>query len=249
MSESTAVARPMQHGVAGMTSEATGSVTDLLRIAVERGTPVAELKELVALHDQMSQRQARQEFFAAMAAFQRECPSIKKGSTAKIATRSGSNYEYTFAGLDEIASIVNPILARHSLSYRWDSKVEKDVLTCVCIVMHASGHSETSSFTLPVENASAMSAQQKVGAALTFARRQSLSAALGLTTTDEDPDAGRDDPTPITDDQVTEIVDMMASKKVNAERFLKYMGVADVADIRASDYQKAVTALLQVKAR
>lgn len=221
------------------------SITDLLRVAVERGTPVEQLEKLVELHERMEQRAAVKHFSAAMAAFQAECPSIKKSSTAKIVTRGGTNFGYTYAELDEIARTVNPILAKHGLSYGWDSSIEKSTLTCVCTVRHAAGHSEKSTFTLPTESSSAMSEQQKVGAALTFAKRQSLSSVLGITTTDEDTDAADADPSRITEDQLTLLQDLAAEVGADVGRFLKFLGVAKLSDIRSADYPRAVAALEQ----
>lgn len=224
-----------------------GSITELLHLAVEKGTPVEQLKELVALHERLTDRQAAIEFAQAMAAFQKECPPIKKSSDAKIATKGGGSYSYTYAELDEIARTVNPILAKNGLSYSWDCKVEKDTLTCVCTVRHINGHSTSSTFALPVDNPSAMSAQQKVGAAMTFAQRRSLSAVLGLTTTDDDPDAAAQvDPKPIDDDQFTFITDLLAETSANEVRFLKYLGVASVKAIPASRYKEAVAALNEI---
>ncbi len=242
---STALAAQQRAPVSEVTASAAGSATELLRLAVDKGVPVEQLKQLVELHERMEQRQAQKEFSAAMAAFQAECPSIKKASEAKIITTGGGNFSYTYAELDEIARTANPILAKHGLSYGWDSTLEKDTLTVVCTVRHAAGHFVTSTFTLPTESKSAMSPQQKVGAALTFAQRKSLSSVLGLTTTDDDTDAAEVDPAPITDDQVTVLADLAKEVKANAARFLKFMGVASLADIRSSDYQRAVAALEQ----
>jgi hypothetical protein len=221
------------------------SMQHLLHFAIERGTPVEQLEKLVDLADRMERRQAERDFAVAMAAFQAECPSIKKGSRAKVATKGGGSYSYTYAELDDIARVVNPILARHGLSYSWDSTVDRDILTCLCTVRHLNGHSVTSRFTLPVENPSAMNPQQKVGAALTFAERRSLSAVLGLTTTNDDTDANPVDPTPINEDQVTELEDLIRETDSNRQRFLDYMGVESMAAIQASDYQRGLKALEQ----
>jgi len=225
----------------------TDSATDLLRIAVEKGATVDQLEKLVGLHERMEARQAAREFSAAMAAFQSECPSIKKGSTGNIVTKSGGKYSYTYAELDDIARTINPIMAKHGLSYGWDSPVEGDKLTCICTVRHVAGHFVTSTFILPIDNPSGMSPQQKVGAALTFAQRKSLASVMGLTTTDEDTDAGAADPTPITEDQVTVLSDLLAETGSNAQRFLKFMGVAALKEIRATDYSQALAALQQKK--
>lgn len=166
-------------------------VGEILRIAVERGVDVGSLERLVALHERMSERQAAVEFNQALAAFQAECPSIEKTSSASI----GGQYSYKYAQLDEIARTTRPLLQRHGLSYSWDSDVQNDRLVCVCTVRHIGGHSQSAKFTTPTQSPSTrMSLQQQQGAALTYARRQSLVQALGLTMTDEDNDAAMPPP-------------------------------------------------------
>jgi hypothetical protein len=219
------------------------SITALLQLAVEKGTPVAELSKLVDLHERMEARQAAKDFADAMARFQAECPSVKKASTAKIVTKGGASFDYTYAELDQIARTVNPILAKHGLSYTWDTTADEKMLTVVCTVRHNNGHTITSSFILPVESASAMSAQQKYGAAQTFAQRKSLSAVLGLTTTDDDTDAASANPERITEDQALELGDLIRESNTTPSRFFKYLGVNSVADIRAVDYAHAKTTL------
>lgn len=237
---------PVQRATAVVQSSTTGPVTDLLRIAVEKGTPVAELKELVALHEHMERKQAQRDYSAAMARFQAECPSIKKSSTAQITTNSGSKFSYTFAELGEIAQTVNPLLAKHGLSYTWDATVDEKGanLTCVCTVRHENGHSETSRITVPTGSPSAMSNQQKVGAALTFARRLSLTSALGLTSTDDDVDGkdlgGGSSNEPITEKQADNLSARLAAVNGDLARFLKLFDVPTLADIPASRYAEAL---------
>lgn len=232
---------------------APGSITDLLALAVEKGTPVDALEKLVALHERLSERQAQQDFADAMAAFQAQCPPIKRTSTAQFATRGGGNMGYTFAALDEIAATVNPILTRHGLSYTWDSTVTGGAITCVCVVRHRNGHSERATITLPTESPSAMSSQQKVGSALTFARRLSLTQALGLTTTDDDVDGAevgaRSDT--ITEDQVATLVALAEEVGVTGarwDRYLKHMAVDAIEALPASRYADAVASLERKRA-
>lgn len=240
---SDAPARPATEQRAPAVRSASASMADLLYMAVERGTPVAELRELVALHGLMEQRQAQQDFAAAMAAFQAECPSIKKASTAKFSTRSGGEMSYTFAALDEIAATVNPILAKHGLSYTWDANVQGGTLTCVCTVRHCNGHSTSSSIALPMDSASAMSSQQKVGSAYTFARRLSLTSALGLTTTDDDTDGRDERGANITPEQADTLAALVDEVRVSVPRFLKAFGASSFDTIPANRYAEAVQAL------
>ena len=229
------------------------SIQDLMHYALERGADVGALEKLVDLHERVTKREAALEFARAMAAFQAACPPIKKDSTAKIATRGGGSYSYTYAELDSIAGTVNPILRDNGLSYTWNSSVDEKglMLTCDCIVRHINGHSETSRFTLPIANDSAMSAQQKVAAALTFAKRQSLTAALGLVTTDEDTDAvtREVDTTPITDEQLTTLEELIDDAEIDGPRFLKFLGVTKLAELPRARFVEAKNAIAEKKRR
>ena len=223
------------------------SIAALLHMAVEKGTPVAELSKLIDLHERLEARQAAKDFADAMAKFQAECPSIKKSSSANITTNGGGQFAYTYAELDEIARTINPILAKHGLSYTWDTSADDKMLTVICTVRHINGHSISSSFILPVSSKSAMSEQQKYGAAQTFAQRKSLSAALGLTTTDSDIDGASEDPATITEDQQTLLSDLLKAAQATPSRFYKYLGVTSLAEIKAVDYEHAKTTLERKK--
>jgi ERF superfamily len=221
-------------------------IGQILRLAVESKVPVDTIERLVALKERMDARSAASEFNNALASFQAECPSIKKTSTAKITTRSGGDYGYKYAELDQIARVIRPIIQRHGMSYSWDSEMLGDKIVCTCTVRHLAGHSQSAKFVCPTDSSSAMSGQQKHAAALTYARRQSLIQVLGLTTTDDDTDAATQQK--ITDEQAFNLEDMIADSGADRTKFLAYMGVARIGDILASDFKKAHTALL-AKAR
>ena len=180
-----------------------------------------------------------------MAQFQRACPPIPKSSKAKIATRTGGGYEYSYAELDEIADTIRPHLHANGLSYTWDSRVTEDgkTLTCICTVRHADGHAVPASFTVPTATSSAMSEQQRYAAALTFAQRKSLVQALGLVTTEATPDSAPQMES-ITEDQAATLRAML--DELPAERrpgFMVYAKVERIEDIPANRYGELVSAL------
>lgn len=219
------------------------AIQQLLTLAVEKGVTVEALEKLVTLHERVSDRQAASEFAAALADFQRECPPIKRAASAKIATKGGAQFSYTYAPLDEIARTVGPLLHERGLSYTWDSDVKDRMLCAICTLRHVNGHSVTASFTAPTETSAGMSEQQKFAAALTFARRQSLVQVLGLTTTDEDTDAK---PTErITEERAASLEALITEVEADRAKFLKYLGVSDLAELLAADYAGAVRALEQ----
>lgn len=231
-------------------AQAEPSVGQLIQLAIEKNLDVEKLERLIALQERVSDRRAVVEFAEAMAAFQAECPPITHSRKAKITTSSGGGYEYTYAELDAIARVVNPILAKHGLSYTWNTKVtEKNWLDCDCIVRHINGHvADPANFSLPIaSNNPGMSEQQKVASATTFAKRQSLCAALGITTSDDDFDGGgvSVDPRPINAKQLQEIEDLVTDAQPDLPRFLAHLGVESLEQLPVSRYREAVSFLRQ----
>lgn len=222
-------------------------VTSLVRLAIDKGVDVEVLERLVALQERVTERNARGAYFAALADFQDKCPEIRKSKTAKITTRSGAQFDYTYAPLEEITRTIRPILRDCGLSYSWNVAADSKVLIVSCILRHVEGHEERASFPVPVDSAAAMSDAQKNGAALTYGRRQSLIAVLGLTTADQDVDGqdgnGGGEVEKITAKQVADLSALMDEVKADKTKFLRFLKVAALADLPAKKYQNAVRAL------
>lgn len=205
----------------------------------------AALEKLVELQDRIQRRNAELQFSLALAEFQETCPPIQKSSTAKIVTSKGGGYSFTYADLEEIITTVRPHCARYGFSFTFDSKADGKVLTCVCTLRHANGHRESSSFTLPIENGSGASDQQKVGGALTYAKRQCLISVLGLALTDPEPET-KAVTAKVSDEQRASILALLDETKVAPARFCERFKISTVADLPASLYSEAVR-LLEAK--
>ena len=216
-----------------------GEAGDLVRMALEKGVDVEVLERLVALQERVTERNARQEFFDALASFQDSVPSIHKGRTAKITTKAGGQYGYTYAPLDAIAKAIRTPLRMNGLSYAWTVEdVGAGALSVVCVLRHIGGHEERSAFPVPVDTAAAMSGAQKHGAALTYGKRQSLTSVLGLTTTDEDTDAARGEvggTDTLTPGQVVDLEALIKEAGADRERFLVWAEVEELEDIMERD--------------
>jgi hypothetical protein len=218
-------------------------VMALFQQALSQGeSGAAALEKLVDLQERMHRRRAELEFSVALAEFQRVCPTVSKSSTAKIAAKSGSSYSFTYADLEEIVSTVRPHLATCGFSFSFDSKTDGKLLTCTCTLRHANGHREASSFTLPTENSSGASEQQKVGGALTYAKRQCLISVLGLAMSDpEDKPAAK--PSTVTAEQAATLSALMDEVGVTPAAFCNRFGIMEAAELPAARYAEAVTAL------
>lgn len=222
-----------------------GEIMGLLARAVEAGASVEALERLVSLKERVDDRNARAAFFEALADAQEEMPEIPKKRTAQIATRSGGSYSYRYAALEDITRVIRPVLRRHGLSYAWDVSQGEGALVVTCVLRHIDGHEERASFPVPVDTSARMSDAQKNGAALTYGRRQSLVAVLGLTTADDDIDGaevGRSVDT-ITADQAADLDALLDEVGADREKFLRWAGVERLADLPADRYAKAVQML------
>ena len=122
----------------------------------------------------------------ALAAFQRTLPSIRKGQTAKVQTKSGSDYSYDYADLTDVSEIVLPALGAVGLAWFTALDTREDgTLTLRWELVHGpSGDSRTGS--IPVGRSG--QDWQGIGSAITYARRYALTAATGVAPGGDDND-------------------------------------------------------------
>jgi hypothetical protein len=124
----------------------------------------------------------------ALVAAQVDLQNPPKTSTARVPTKSGGSYTYTYAPLPEILDAVRPILHKHGLAISQDVVGEAGYVGVVTRLIHESGEDLISGpVMLPATD------PQQAGAVITYLRRYSLCAVLGIAA-DEDDDATKASP-------------------------------------------------------
>lgn len=123
---------------------------------------------------------------AALAAFQGECPPIRKGNTAKVPTKSGGQYTYDYADLSDVIEVVEPVLSRHGLSFNGLPTVRENSFGLAYKLRHTSGEVDEGFYPLPDP---LRTPQQEMGSALTYIRRYVLCAVVGVAPGGDDDDA------------------------------------------------------------
>lgn len=119
------------------------------------------------------------EFLTAFAKFQELCPTIEKDST-------GHNYKY--ASLPQIVERVKPFLNEAGLVMFQEVKGEQELkVETSLLAVKGGGVSSTFSVPLTMGQQGNKPAIQSIGSNITYMRRYSLSAILGIVT-DEDKD-------------------------------------------------------------
>ena len=116
------------------------------------------------------------ELYKALANFQQTCPIVHKAT---------EGYGYSYATLDSIIRIINPVMSENGLGFT--QLLEGQSLKT--IIFHTSGASIESSVDIPQNvKLAKMNEFQVLGSAITYLRRYALSSMLGIIT-DKDLDA------------------------------------------------------------
>lgn len=219
----------------------------LIQAAIEKGVDAEQLSKLMDLQERYERNRAAEAFGAALTKFQSMCPTVFKSRTAKVKTTTGGEYSYKFASFDNIMRAVSPILAQCDLAVTFATEqLEKspNILKVSCCVRHGIHVQETTCF-VPIPDMK-VNDTQKYGAAVSYAKRYTLCAALNIVVSDEDNDAaGLIDA--ITEEQVAEIYALLERKGIAAGPVCKFIQVERIEDVRQADYVKLVDYLRRKK--
>lgn len=177
----------------------------LIQLAIQKDFDVERLRELMTLEREWRADKAKAEYAAAMVKFGSLKKTIQHNKTGK--TAGGASFSYS--DFPTIAKAVTPLMTDCGLSFshRFDPPVMSEsgkvaYITVYCRVTHASGHFEEIHFpAMPdMRLDGKVSPSQLIQLAITYAKRQTLCMALGLSTAE---DASDDDAvTPATDDSI-----------------------------------------------
>lgn len=170
----------------------------LMEMAVQNNASVETLERLFSLATQVKAAQAKEAWNQAMSEFQKDCPKIVKSSMAKIQTRSGGAFSYHYASLENIMAAIVPRMTALGMSISWRNRIENGRVIASCRVSHDMGHFEESGeVAMPVtEDAHGANPAQRVGIAMTYAKRYSLLSIVGLAPEDDPDAAGLDEQEP-----------------------------------------------------
>jgi hypothetical protein len=127
------------------------------------------------------------EIFAALAAAQGDMPTIEKSKEGKIKgeSKSGKQYEYSYkyADIADVLESALPILSKNGLAVIQPTMVSNGAIFIITRVCHSSGQWVESEYPVATINGD----HQKMGGAMTYARRYALCSLLGIAA-DEDTD-------------------------------------------------------------
>lgn len=209
----------------------------LIEAALERGISAPELEKLTALAERWQANIAAEEFANALAEFQRRCPLITKRRSIDLGGGKGPQY----ASLDDIMRAITPILSDLGLGITFSGDMTEDGKMHVVCAVSKGRHMHTSEITLPAP-AMRVNDTQRMGAALSYARRYALCNALNIVVTNEDTDANGLAQT-ISEEQCATIREWIEGSGADEKKFCKWLAVERIADIPAAQYEVALREL------
>jgi hypothetical protein len=162
------------------------SVESFISQAIASNVPIETLERLMKLRKEVKAEMAEEAFAQAKAKLQQECPVIEK---KKKVLDKYKVERYKYAPMDDIVDQTKEVIGRNGFSYSFDTIDEPTAITAIVTVRHSMGHAEKSSFKIPFDQESYMTAPQKYASALTFAKRYAFCNAFGISTGDPDMDA------------------------------------------------------------
>jgi hypothetical protein len=241
--EAKAVATRMQAPLESL-PEAMTPMTMLDR-AVASGANIEVIEKLMGLQERWEANQARKAFDNAMAAAKAEIPVILKDREVDFVGKTGIRTHYHHESLAEIARTVDPILAKHGLSYRFETE-SADRIHVICIISHRDGHSVRNGLSAPRDDSGNKNPIQGIGSTISFLQRYTLKSGLGLAAAKDDDAAGaggNGNGEPISEDQVLAIQSLI--KEVNADtvKLCKYFKVGALTEIPATKFDAVIEAL------
>jgi hypothetical protein len=172
-----------EHAIVRQDGPQSLTPAEMLSIAVRQDAPVEKIEKLMDLQQRWEANEARKAFESAMVKFSAAVPTIAK-------TRQGHNSKY--AGLPETVEQVQALMSECQLSRRWEDREPKRPgnIRIRAVVSHVMGHSVSFELEAGPDIGPGRNDIQAVASTITYLRRITLFAALGLVAADEIDDDG-----------------------------------------------------------
>lgn len=213
----------------------------IVKMASDPTVDVLKLEKLLEMQERIVDRQAKIDYANALRSVQNRVPRI--AANGEIKNREGKTTS-RYMKYEDIDKAVRDILFEEGFSIRNDRRNVGDKMIVITTLTHVSGHSETVEMPLPYDQPNALkSAIQAAVSTYSYGKRINLCSLLNIVEEGQDDEGQAAANNKINAGQVSEIKMLMQNANADKDRFLSYMGVDAVEDVRAKDFYKATSAL------
>lgn len=229
-------------------NETAAIMSMIQRMSTDPNVSIERVEQAFAFYEKVQASQARKAFDAAMAAAKAEIPVIKKKRSVEYETAKGGKTKYVHEDLGGIAEIVDPVLAKHGLTYRYRTGSNpNEPITVTCIIAHEDGHYEETTLSAGRDDSGGKNAIQAIGSSVTYLQRYTLKAALGLAAARDDDaktaEKTADELATISDEQIAVMETLLDETGSNRAAFFKMANAESLGDILVKDFEGLKTIL------
>lgn len=223
-------------------------------MALNPSVDPAKMQAILDVQERMMNKQAEQEFNAAMMRIQDELPRIKKDKAVeydkdKNNKAAGKYIAFKHATYENLDKVLRPLMQREGLRLNFTSEPRSEngggaVVTAT--LTHKGGHRIEAEMSAALDTQGGKSNLQGMGSTISYCRRTLTKMLFNIIEEGEDNDGAGAPPEKIETNLAVEIDQRlrgMADYKSYLPKFLHYMKVEEVRDISTQDYMKAVNCL------
>jgi ERF superfamily len=150
---------------------------------------VNKLQQLLEMRERWEANEAKKAFVAAMNAFKRNPPTIRKTKGVTLGKGADAQPAYFYAPLNQVCEIIIPALNSVGITHHWETGADGDRIVVTCVLRHELGHTERgATMKAAPDTGPGRNAIQSHGSTLTYLQRYTLLAACGLAATNGDTD-------------------------------------------------------------
>lgn len=221
-------------------SESAAILSVIERAARDPAVDVDKMERLMSMHERVMARQAKAAYNAALAELQPKLPIVaERGGITNAAGKVQSRY----ALWEDVVTTIAPLLSEHGFALSFRVSRDGDRQNVTGILSHSGGHSEETTLSLPLDMSGSKNAVQGVGSTVSYGKRYTTQALLNIVSGDQDNDGQGNGNGTISAEQKDELVRLMQETGSDTEKFLKYMAVASLDEIKTANFGRAKTAL------
>ena len=197
-------------------------------------------KENVDLIERLLAMRAERAFNLAMRDAQEEMPRIFKDAENQ-STRS------RFARLETIAKVINPILTKHGFvpSFGTADTPLPNHYRVTCCLSHIGGAKREYQMDIPSDSVGMKGNLNKTPthaavSAITYGRRNLLTLMFNIILTNEDDDGVAAGVTPLSEEKLANLKDLMTTSGINESRFLATFKIKDISELPEQKLGEAI---------
>jgi hypothetical protein len=216
----------------------------LMTMLADPNIPADKMEVVMKMRREVLGDQAREAFMEHFAALSAEMPQVERDGTVELVKDGRSMGKYAFTTIENMDTILRPLLAKHGFAISFASVDNKESIT-ITGTLSGWGWERTSTYTLPPDAGPGRNQLQARGSSRRYAKRYIVDDLCNVVRKGKDDDARGAMEALIDATQIKELVGLLKATASDEANFLKMMvsGAESLQDIRQRDFPRLIMAL------